>query len=124
MVVRRHMRNQNNHLRKTYKDNLSKATLLPLVVLSLPLIRNLLVIQANLPLSKLSLVSSKVLILDKPVNHSLMQINLTSSIPKFLAKLPNQLVSQLSSILNLLGKLVNLKHSWANHLPSPFRHLV
>lgn len=99
------MRNLNNHISKTYKDNPSEETLFPLLVLFSPLIHNLLVIQANLPLNKLSLVSSKALILDKPVNHLLTQINLTSSIPKFLAKLPNQLVSQLSSILNLLGKL-------------------
>ena len=93
MVVKRRMRNPNNHLSKTYKDNPSKEILLLLVAPLSLFILSLLATQVTPLLQKLNLDSNKVHLLDKRARRSLIRINLTSDIPKSLTKRLNPLVS-------------------------------
>ena len=71
MVAKYHLRSLQDNLLKNIKGNPSRATLLPLVVHFSPLLFNLLVTQVNLLFNKPNLVSSKVILLDKLVNHLL-----------------------------------------------------
>jgi len=88
-VAKHRLYNPKGHLIKTNeanKDNPSRDNLWPLVVRFSLLMIHLLVTQVSLLFNKASMVSNKVILLDKLVNRMFTQTNLMSSMVQHLDK--------------------------------------